>query len=124
MLSREKGGQLFATFVKGKVLVVRATVVKGASSRFSFWPDRAAEQGQIDNLFTEGLHYVGDWHSHPERQPTPSGPDRQKMVDIFRSSKHELSLMLMAIVGQADFPGGLFLGAVTAQGVTALDVVP
>lgn len=116
----ETGGQLFARFLEGALVVERATCVRGARGRFSFHPNRVDEQREIETLFQEGLHYVGDWHTHPEGRPTPSGPDRTKMLEIFRQSEHQLPLMLMAIVGLEPFPEGLYLGTVNAAGITQL----
>ncbi|MBN8503363.1 MAG: Mov34/MPN/PAD-1 family protein [Burkholderiales bacterium] len=121
--SRENGGQLFARFVQDGVQVEVATVTRGFSrrTRFGFWPDRKAEQADINQLFERGLHYIGDWHTHPEEVPSPSATDEQKMQEIFRKSRHELPFMLMVIVGQAVFPRGLFLGVVQATGIQSLD---
>lgn len=121
-LSRETGGQLFARFSVDRVVVERATVTRGKSKRgrYSFWPDRHAERTDIHALFDEGLHYIGDWHTHPEAQPSPSGPDRTKMLEVFEESVHELRAMLMVIVGQAEFPVGLYVGAVCSGTITQL----
>lgn len=121
-LSRENGGQLFARFEQDRIFVETATTTRGRSRRlrFGFWPDRDAERADIQALFKDGLHYVGDWHSHPESRPRPSQPDESKMREIFDQSKHELLSMLLVIVGQDEFPAGLFVGAVAAGGVTEL----
>ena len=116
----EIGGQLFARFIGGMLVVELATCVKGDRSRFSFHPNRGEEQREIDGLFGQRLHYIGDWHTHPERTPTPSRPDRTKMLEIFRQSKHQLPYMLLAIVGVDTFPAGLYLGAVEAGTIIEL----
>lgn len=120
--SREIGGQLFARFTSAGISVDLVTVTRGKSkrTRFGFWPDRKAEREEIARLFKEGYHYLGDWHTHPEGRPFPSGPDQQKMMEIFRMSKHQLGAMLMVIVGQEDFPAGLYVGAVSASGIEPL----
>jgi len=117
-LSLENGGQLFARIAGETLTVERITVTKGRSrrTRFGFLPDRAAEQADIDAMFASGLHYVGDWHTHPEATPTPSMADEAKLRDIFDKSNHELEFMLLIIVGQADFPRGLFAAAVASGG--------
>lgn len=121
-ISRENGGQLFARFADDTIRVEVATITKGRSkrARFGFWPDRIAEQADIAKLFDLGLHYVGDWHTHPEVQPTPSPIDKTKVIEIFRQSTHELPAMLIVIVGQAPFPKGLYVGAVSTEGVVSL----
>lgn len=121
-LSREIGGQLFARFVGDVVRIEAATITKGRSrrNRFGFLPDRSAERADIKAMFDRGLHYVGDWHTHPEPIPSPSSEDKTKMLEIFRESTHELDSMLMVIVGQEALPDGLFVGAVNNHGVTSL----
>lgn len=121
-LSKETGGQLFARFNGSSVLIEAATEVRGKSrrSRFSFWPDRDTEQREIHAQFDRGLHYVGDWHTHPEQEPWPSMADEEKMRDIFRKSDHELDAMVLAIVGLAPFARGLYVGAATGTGVIHL----
>lgn len=121
-LSREIGGQLFARFCVDVIRVEAVTITKGRSkrSRFGFWPDRSAERADIKTMFEQGLHYIGDWHTHPESNPSPSFEDKTKMLEIYRQSTHELAYMLMVIVGLAAFPQGLFVGAVDTTAVTCL----
>lgn len=121
-MATENGGQVFARFAAGRVQIEAVTVTKGKSRRtkYGFWPDRGAERADIARLFAQGLHYVGDWHSHPEPAPSPSQHDKTKMLEIFRQSKHELEVMLTVIIGQLEFPGGLYVGAVTNDGVVDL----
>ena len=123
-LGKEIGGQLFARFKEDKIVVEIATVTRGRSRRtkFGFWPDREAERQDIAHIFKEGLHYIGDWHTHPEKHPTPSCTDIHKALEIFNKSRHELNAMLMVIVGQARFPDGLFVGAVTALNVNVCNM--
>ncbi len=106
--------------MEGSIVVELATVTSGRSrrTRFGFWPDRETERKDIARLFMDGLHYIGDWHTHPEELPTPSSTDMRKALEIFNESQHELNAMLMVIVGRERFPDGLFVGA-----VTALDIV-
>jgi len=118
-LACETGGQLFGRFLPDHVLVAHATETEGRSkrSRFGFWPDRTAEQMDIDSLFRQGLHYLGDWHTHPESEPFPSSEDTEKILGVYRESHHELQAMLMVIVGLAEFPKGLYVGAALGSDV-------
>ena len=63
--------------------------------------------------FSSGLHYIGDWHTHPEDIPEPSGVDINKMQAIFRKSDHQLKGMLLVVVGRGTAPDGLWVGIVT-----------
>lgn len=112
----EVGGQLFGTFDGGQVAVIRATITPSPSKkRFLFFPARAREQKDIDERFAEGLHYLGDWHTHPEMTPTPSSRDLTTMTDCFRKSKHELRAFLMVIVGLAPGDAGLWVGLIAEK---------
>jgi integrative and conjugative element protein (TIGR02256 family) len=70
-------------------------------------PDRWAEQREIDERFSKGLHFIGDWHTHPEDRPQPSPIDINSTGDGVRRSRHSLRGFVMVIVGRIDFPDGL-----------------
>jgi integrative and conjugative element protein (TIGR02256 family) len=76
---------------------------------WSFRPDRSAERKEIRKLFEEGLHYLGDWHTHAQRRPHPSGIDLESMSELVLKSRHELSGFLMVIVGSSEPPEGLWV---------------
>lgn len=122
--SREAGGQLFFRPRSDHIEVVSATQLSGgaARGRYFFAPRRDHERAEIAQLYSQGLHYVGDWHTHPEDQPQPSAADLQKITDIFRRSEHELAAMLLVVVGRLPFPAGLWCGLVNAQ--TTLELAP
>lgn len=77
--------------------------------RFGFLAKRSTENAEIKSIFAEGLHYVGDWHTHPERQPSPSTTDIRSMTDIAIHTAHELPGLLMIIVGQSEGAEGLWI---------------
>lgn len=110
--SREAGGQLFARIIGNNILVERATGPRPSDRRsvFFFIPDRIAERREINGLFKAGLHYIGDWHTHPESQPQPSKTDTWSFRDMFRKSRHQLAGFVMVIVGTAAASAGLFVG--------------
>ncbi len=45
------------------------------------------------------LDYVGEWHTHPENSPRPSGIDKAEWAKLIRLNKREL---LFIIVGISD----------------------
>jgi integrative and conjugative element protein (TIGR02256 family) len=105
----EAGGQLFGV-VEGQCIQVKLATGPRHSDRrgrFFFIADRLAERREISTLHKSGLHYFGDWHTHPQSIPAPSGTDLSSMADLFARSKHELNAFLMVIVGTAGFPDGL-----------------
>jgi integrative and conjugative element protein (TIGR02256 family) len=109
--SFEAGGQLFARIDGMKWSVERATGPSRTDfrTRFGFKPDRKREQEEIDNLFLSGLHYVGDWHTHPEAEPKPSIRDIVSLTEMVKKSRYDTPGFLLAIVGTALTPTGLWV---------------
>ncbi len=107
----ESGGQLFATFEGGNVIVRRATGPRDSDlrSRSSFVPNRVAERREIKRLYRDGLHYVGDWHTHHQRIPVPSAVDLRSMSEVFTKSRHALAGFVLLIVGTVAPPEGFFV---------------
>jgi len=105
----EAGGQLFARFAEGSVNVVEATGPRNTDQRGRTYyrPDRNAEQREIDEMFKRGLHFVGDWHTHPENFPTPSPSDKLSIAETLAKSRHALNGLLLVIVGKASAPEGM-----------------
>ncbi len=119
----ESGGQLFGSVQGQSVKLIRATGPRKSDrrGRFFFIADRFAERREISTLHELGLHYLGDWHTHPEAFPAPSGIDLSSMADLFVRSKHDLNAFLMVIVGTADFPKGLHVSLHEANAWSALN---
>lgn len=109
--SKEAGGQLFARFAGNTIWIERATGPRPSDQRgFTiFVPNRLAERREIKRLFKKGLHYVGDWHTHPEAQPHPSQIDIESVCDMFQKSRHELAHFVMVVVGSDPFVIGLYV---------------
>lgn len=109
--SREAGGQMFARLTPGKWIIEVATGPRQGDrrGRFHFWPNRKAEQEEINTYFKQGLDFVGDWHTHPENSPHPSRADYRSVENLVRESTHELPGMLMCIIGRNDPPRGIWM---------------
>lgn len=105
----EAGGQLFARLDGGDITIIEATGPRPGDRRGrSFYrPDKAAEQSEIDLRFRDGLHFVGDWHTHPQAYPEPSGSDLASIADAVRRSRHNLNGFVLLVVGTLDPPEGL-----------------
>jgi integrative and conjugative element protein (TIGR02256 family) len=106
---REAGGQLFAHFEGARIVIEQATGPRRTDlrTRWSYIPDRRAEQREIKQLHAQGFHYVGDWHSHPEQRPSPSNPDTRSIAECVCKSTHNLNGFVLVVVGQRKFPEGL-----------------
>lgn len=110
--SREAGGQLFAVFDdKHFMRIMEATGPRRTDRRslFGYEPDRVAEKAEIADYFARGLHFVGDWHTHRQAVPRPSATDERSMRDLVRNSYHDLPGFIMVIVGQKEFPEGIYV---------------
>lgn len=109
--SREAGGQLFARLLPSTVVIEEATGPRPTDRRspFSYRPDRRGEQAEIDDAHRRGLHFVGDWHTHPQPRPTPSGRDVRNIADIVLRSSHPFAGLVLVIVGQDPAPHGLLV---------------
>jgi integrative and conjugative element protein (TIGR02256 family) len=102
----EAGGQLFARLTRYEIFVEEATGPRPTDrrGRTHYIPDRQAERKEIRERFDLGLHYVGDWHTHPENVPVPSPIDRFTISDCSRRSTHKLAGFLLIVVGNGTFP--------------------
>jgi integrative and conjugative element protein (TIGR02256 family) len=120
--SPEAGGQLFARFRKNQIRVERATGPRAVDqrSRYGYVPDRFAEQKEIDEMHNRGLHFIGDWHTHPERLPRPSPSDVHSIRQAFKQSKHHLNGFVLLIAGTEVFPHGLFVSLYDSLGEAAV----
>jgi integrative and conjugative element protein (TIGR02256 family) len=118
---REAGGQLFGKSKPGHWVIEDATGPRKEDrrGRFSFLPSRTVEQREIEAFHARGLEYLGDWHTHPENQPAPSGKDIDTINSIVRESKHHLPGFLLCIIGRAEFSAGMWLSFHDNDGVAS-----
>ena len=122
----EAGGQMFARLSAGRVDIEVATGPHDADrrSRLYFAPSRIHERREIRKLHRRGLHYVGDWHTHPQKIPLPSDLDLHNIREIFSQSRHAYAGILMVIIGQLEPPAGIYVGIANGQEVSALVPLP
>ncbi len=108
----EIGGLLFASITTEKVSILLATPPhkNDLCKNFIFIPNRINHNKLIKHYFKQGLHFVGEWHTHPQREPSPSNIDILSMKDSFSKSKHELNSLVMIIVGNAEDSLRLWVG--------------
>jgi integrative and conjugative element protein (TIGR02256 family) len=121
----EAGGQLFAELKPSEIAIVEATGPRPTDrrGRTTYNPDRRAEQREIDQFHLRGLHYVGDWHTHPCEIPVPSRTDINSIVDTATRSTHDLNGLVLIIVGTAPFPRGLRVSVYSDSAELVLDPV-
>ena len=123
---REAGGQLFGRFDRARTIVAEATPPRWLDrrGRSKFRPNRWLQHREIRDRYARGLHFIGDWHTHPEKIPYPSNEDVRSMKECFERSIHELNAFLMIIVGIAPPPEGLYVSLITKHSVSTLAQEP
>jgi hypothetical protein len=87
---------------------------------YRFEPNRLLQRREIKSKHADGLHFVGDWHTHRELCAEPSGDDLANQQDCFRRSKHDLSAFVLVIVGITPPPKGWYVALVSAEGAQRL----
>ena len=119
----EAGGILLGEFIPSELLVrVRFASKPGRQdrrARFSFERDggRATRIASRAWRLSGGvLHYVGEWHTHPEPHPSPSWKDRNSMRKQMRESTVVAGTLVLLIVGTR----GDWVGVWDARGHRAL----
>jgi integrative and conjugative element protein (TIGR02256 family) len=114
----EAGGQLFARLSRFEIYVEVATGPRPRDkrTRASYVPDRIAERAEIENMFDQGLHFVGDWHTHPESIAYPSLIDESTITDCASKSKHKLNGFILVVVGTGALPSSMSVSVHAAQG--------
>jgi len=119
---KEAGGQLFARFQGPEAIIVEATRPKKLDrrTRCSFRPNQWLQRCEIKNRYARALHFVGDWHTHPEATPSPSHDDIAGMQECFRRSKHDLNAFVLVILGTDPPPEGLYVVLVHGDGFQRL----
>ena len=55
--------------------------------------------------------YVGEWHTHPEKNPSPSGTDYNSIISNFVTSEICVSFLLMIIVGTKSIYYSIYNGS-------------
>ncbi|EPF90584.1 hypothetical protein GCM10025882_35640 [Acinetobacter gyllenbergii] len=115
--SREAGGQLFGSYNghnTTKIIGITGPRPQDWRTRFGYVPNAKAEQAEIKENYKLGLHFLGDWHTHPQDIPFPSSTDENSMKKLVKESIHDFVGFLMIIVGRKTFPEGLYVSFHTA----------
>lgn len=103
----EAGGILLGRLidVSRDVVVDEATVPDKSDrrSRFNFFRSKKTAQGRVNAAWKETKqtrNYLGEWHTHPEDCPAPSGHDIENWIRIVSESKFEQEALVFVIVGR------------------------
>jgi integrative and conjugative element protein (TIGR02256 family) len=100
----EAGGMLFGSFAGSKVIVEdisTPSLMDKRSPNGYIWHKESANK-TIKQFSRNGLHYLGDWHSHPQCNPIPSLSDTHSIRSTFNKSIHELNYFILFILSNED----------------------
>lgn len=111
----EAGGQLFGKVDAENICVIEASgpYRLDERSRHRYRSDPSAAQRAIEDSHRRGLLYLGEWHTHAEDYPSPSGLDDDAMRRLISGSRLNTSSLLMMIVGREPSIRGLALWSVS-----------
>lgn len=109
----ERAGQLFTGDLTSDAIVIDAATdlqPVSASAR-SFRLDIGEAERQRVLMLQQSRHFVGTWHTHFQSRPLASCVDVEFCRNHALAASSFLRGCLLVIVGTADFPEGLLLGA-------------
>ena len=118
--SKEAGGVLIGKELKDTdhyIITAASTPTRhDKRSRFSFTRSMESAQPLIDRKWEEsgGIeNYIGEWHTHPESKPTPSGIDQALIRQVVSDNSSPFPKVFLVIGG---LNGSLYLGVAETLG--------
>ena len=75
--------------------------------------DAAMANQFIEEDYNQSEHtrfYIGEWHTHPEDNPTPSAIDYSSIKDNYQTASLVVPFLLMIIVGTKSFHISIYDG--------------
>lgn len=106
---RETGGILLGRFRRsdGAPVVYSCTgpPIDSESRSMGFVRGVKELQSVLETQFVAGNQYLGEWHSHPNGQSTPSPRDRHTMFSIGHNPNYQMPRPLLLIVGGSPLAG-------------------
>jgi integrative and conjugative element protein (TIGR02256 family) len=116
----EAGGILLGRIYDGNTVVVEVATTpnkEDKAGRYFFDRSRNAAQEIVTCLWEQSggeIVYLGEWHTHPERNPSPSPRDKDMIRSMFNDTKMETNSLILTIVGLE----GRWVGVQDRQGLT------
>lgn len=111
----ESGGILLGQVRGNEIFILKASTPNkfDKSSRNSFSCNKDAAQIIIDYEFLNSdkkTIYLGEWHTHPENFPTPSGIDQKMIKDQYFKNKLNEPFLMLLIQGRKERYFSIFDG--------------
>ena len=87
-----------------RVILQRFMAPSNRNRAGRFWLERDLRDAQafVNGAYRDTggkLNYVGEWHTHPARSPSPSTLDVSMLNDMLRNSQIELNFLVGVILG-------------------------
>ncbi|HIP13461.1 MAG TPA: hypothetical protein EYG73_12180 [Arcobacter sp.] len=104
----ESGGILVGEiYPSGNKVIVRHVIVSKKATR-SFMGvniDKKEMQEELEKVRKKTkyeYYYIGDWHTHPEKNPTPSWIDKKSYKKTLKTIVLQTNFVVFLIVGNGD----------------------
>lgn len=100
----EAGGILFGQVLENKIYILKASIPTkfDKANRTSFERSREVAQILVNYEFYNSnrrIIYLGEWHTHPENNPSPSFQDRKMIKEQINLGKPNEEYLLLIIQG-------------------------
>lgn len=104
----ESGGILIGKVSKDLSTIIITDITTPTTAdrrgRFFFIRNKEAAQKVINTEWKRSLgvkNYLGEWHTHPERYPTPSPKDLELIDDCKKKNSNPFEFIFMIIAGNS-----------------------
>ncbi len=113
--ANESGGILLGQVTYDKIYILKVTTPNkfDKASRYSFDCNKDAAQVIIDYEFINSeckTIYIGEWHTHPENYPNPSGVDKIMIENQYFKNKLNEPFLILIIQGLKGLYVAIFNG--------------
>jgi integrative and conjugative element protein (TIGR02256 family) len=105
----EAGGMLIGRYLLGcdDIVVDQVTVPMDGDvrERCFFQKNTINHQRILESLWEQSkgtANYIGEWHTHPETIPNPSGHDFNQWRKVLKETKTDQSTIFFIIIGTAN----------------------
>lgn len=102
----ESGGILLGKYIPEKeyyyISIATKPTERDCAGPIWFSRNRDVAQKEIDNQWKKSgeiINYMGEWHTHPYKNPTPSLVDKNLMRKLIRDGSNVWKHLFMIIVG-------------------------
>jgi len=114
----EAGGILLGFVYNDSDEIIQATEPHYSDSRglTFFIRKKQPAQRQVNSAWVKSsgsLVYLGEWHTHSQRNPRPSTEDRDLMAKVISETLMDIDYVYMIIVGTDDY----WIGIQTPEGL-------